>query len=116
MDFCFLSVSPQQLRQLLSESQEQLEAAKTETQKQSKDLALVRGAPGAALLGPRCSAWDWFANPAVGPASSLWVRGWEEGTASAWGNLVLPGTRLIQLSAGMFETQEEIFIHLPFFL
>uniref|UniRef100_A0A672UQH3 Ribosome binding protein 1 n=1 Tax=Strigops habroptila TaxID=2489341 RepID=A0A672UQH3_STRHB len=36
------------LRQLLSESQEQLETAKVETQKQSKELALVRG-----CLGPR---------------------------------------------------------------
>lgn len=38
-----LPFSFHQLRQLLSESQEQLEAAKTETQKQSKELALVRG-------------------------------------------------------------------------
>lgn len=46
--FCFFLFPPGQLRQLLSESQEQLEAAKTETQKQSQELALVREMPGAA--------------------------------------------------------------------
>lgn len=66
--FSCLSVPPRQLRQLLSESQEQLEAAKTETQKQSKELALVRRDPGrcpAGSLGLVCKA-------AVGPASFLW--------------------------------------------
>uniref|UniRef100_A0A8C5X3K0 Ribosome binding protein 1 n=1 Tax=Malurus cyaneus samueli TaxID=2593467 RepID=A0A8C5X3K0_9PASS len=50
------------LRQLLSESQEQLEAAKTETQKQSKELALVRRDPGC------CPGRSWLVcKPPVGP-------------------------------------------------
>uniref|UniRef100_A0A8C6YUI8 Ribosome binding protein 1 n=1 Tax=Nothoprocta perdicaria TaxID=30464 RepID=A0A8C6YUI8_NOTPE len=40
------------LRQLLSESQEQLEAAKVETQKQSKELALVRGDTSFMVMSP----------------------------------------------------------------
>lgn len=64
----------------MSESQKQLEAAKTETQKQSKELALVRGNPrscpaGTSLLG--------FADPAVGLASSL--RVWEGGHGQCMG-------------------------------
>ncbi|NWQ75500.1 RRBP1 protein, partial [Columbina picui] len=57
----FLSVPPQQLRQLLSQSQEQLEAAKMETQKQSKELALVRGNPQSCPAGT--SLWDLTALP-----------------------------------------------------
>lgn len=53
----------------MSESQEQLEAAKTETQKQSKELALVRRDPGNALLCP----WGWLAKQLWGkhPSSGL---------------------------------------------
>lgn len=105
----FHSFPPWQLRQLLSESQEQLEAAKTETQKQSKELALVRRVPGrcpAGSLGLACKA-------AVGPAPFLWAGGGQEGTATAWANLVLLGTSRSQVIAG---TQEEIFVCLSFLL
>lgn len=95
------------MNQLLSESQEQLEAAKTETQKQSKELALVRRDPGtcsAGSLGLVCEA-------AVGPAPFLWAEGGKEGTAIAWANLLLLGTTCSEVTS---ETQKEIFICLNF--
>lgn len=69
--FFFLSVPSEQLRQLLSESQEQLEAAKMESQKQSKELFLVReGHLEVLCLGSVCK-------PSCGAGTLLlgWWRG-----------------------------------------
>lgn len=77
-----LSFPPWQLRQLLSESQEQLEAAKTETQKQSKELTLVRRDPGTYPAG----SLELVCKAAVGPAPFLWTEGGQEGTPAAAGD------------------------------
>lgn len=82
----------------MSESQEQLEAAKTETQKQSKELALVRKGP-----------WEmpWWVLWGQHPSCGLREGGGHRG------NLVLLGTTQL---GPMLGTQEEIFICLPFLL